>query len=271
MSTLEQGFLRLGSGLRLRFRRMGDEGPAVVLLHGWPQTGYAWRRVLSTLAASGYVGFAPDLRGCGESDKPAGGYDARTRMEDIRELVALCGLADAPLFVVGHGDEGAAVASAYAAVYPGEVAGLAMISSVPPERRGGNTDWHDGFHRTPDLPELMIAPHLSAYLRHFFHSWTHDPESISEADLAVYVNALTPPGALRASLAPFRTSPLLLPVPPEVPQLVLLGESDPRFDLAALRDAGLAFESIPRGGHWLPEERPDPVAAALMTFFGAHL
>ena len=271
MSTLEQGFLRLGSGLRLRFRRMGDEGPAVVLLHGWPQTGYAWRRVLSTLAASGYVGFAPDLRGCGESDKPAGGYDARTRMEDIRELVALRGLADAPLFVVGHGDEGAAVASAYAAVYPSEVAGLAMISSVPPERRGGNTDWHDGFHRTPDLPELIIAPHLSAYLRHFFHSWTHDPESISEADLAVYVNALTPPGALRASLAPFRTSPLLLPVPPEVPQLVLLGESDPRFDLAALRDAGLAFESIPRGGHWLPEERPDPVAAALMTFFGAHL
>ena len=271
MSTLEQGFLRLSSGLRLRFRQMGDEGPAVVLLHGWPQTGYAWRRVLSTLAASGYVGLAPDLRGCGDSDKPGGGYDARTRMEDIRELVSLTGLADTPVYVVGHSDEGAAVASAYAAIYPNEVAGLAMLSAVPPEQRGQPADWHDGFHRTSDLPELLISPHISAYLRHFFHSWTHDPEAISEADLAVYVNALTPPGALRASLASFRASPLPLPVPPDVPRLVLLGESDPRFDLAALRDAGLAFEGIPRGGHWLPEERPDPVAAALMTFFGANL
>ena len=247
---------------------MGDDGATVLLLHGWPQTGYAWRRIMPTLAASGYIACAPDLRGCGDSDKPVGGYDARTRMEDIREMVSLSGLADAPVFVVGHGDEGAAVASAYASVYPGEVAGLALLSSVPHEMREETPDWHDGFHRTPDLPELLIGPHLSAYLQHFFRAWTHDPEAISEADLAVYVDALTSPGALRASLAPFRASPIRLPISSDLPRLVLLGESDPRFDLAALRNAGLGFEGIPRGGHWLAEERPDPVAVALLTFFG---
>ena len=271
MSKLELEFFRLASGLRLRNRRMGDEGPTVVLLHGWPQTGYAWRRVIPTLAASGYVACAPDLRGCGDSDKPIGGYDARTRMEDIREMVSLCGLADAPVFVVGHGNEGAAVASAYASVYPGEVAGLALLSSVPPEMRGETTDWHDGFHRTPDLPELLIGPHLTAYLRHFFHTWTHDPEAISETDLAVYADALTSPGALRASLAPFRVPRDHTPLGTNIPKLLLLGESDPRFDLAALKEGGVEFQSIVRGGHWLPEERPDPVAAALLTFFGDNL
>jgi len=271
MSKLELEFYRLASGLRLRSRRMGDDGPTVLLLHGWPQTGYAWRRILPTLAASGYVAYAPDLRGCGDSDKPVGGYEARTRMEDVREMLALVGLTDAPLFVVGHGDEGAAVASAYASVHPEEVAGLALLSALPPEQRGMTADWHDGFHRTPDLPELLIGPHLTAYLRHFFHAWTHDPEAISEADLTVYAEALAQPGALRASLAPFRVPHDQTPLSAEVPTLLLLGESDPRFDLAALKESGVEFQSIVRGGHWLPEERPDPVATALLTFFGANL
>ena len=270
MSKLEQGFLRLVSGLRLRYSRMGDDGPTVVLLHGWPQTGYAWRRVIPTLAASGYVAVAPDLRGCGDSDKPAGGYDALTRMEDVRELTSGLGLAEALLFVVGHSSEGAAVASAYASSHPDEVAGLALLSAVPSGLTGLAADWHDGFHRTPDLPELLIAPHIAAYLRHFLHAWAHDPAAISEADLAVYAAALSQPGALRASLAPFRVPLASSPVSAAVPKLRLLGESDPRFSLAASRDAGAEFQSIPRGGHWLPEERPDPVAAALLTFFGAN-
>ncbi len=269
MSTLELGFLRLAGGLRLRYRRMGDEGPTVVLLHGWPQTGHAWRRVLPTLAASGYAAIAPDLRGCGDSDKPVEGYEAATRMEDVRALVSALGLAEAPVFVVGNGAEGAAVAEAYASLYPAEVAGLATLSAIPPGFSAQPPDWHDGFHRTPDLPEMLIAPHLAAYLRHFFRAWAHDPDAISEADLAVYAQALSQPGALRASLAPFRVSPEKFSLGERVPKLTLLGESDPRFDLAALRAAGAEFQTIPRGGHWLPEERPDPVAAALLTFFGA--
>lgn len=267
MSTPEQGFVRLADGLRLRYRQMPADGPTVLLLHGWPETGYAWRRVLPTLAASGYVVVAPDLRGAGDSDKPTSGYEAPTRMEDVRELVAALGLADAPIYVVGHGNAGAEAASAYAAVHPGEVAGLALLSAGPgllPPQAG----WVGEFHRTPDLPELLIAPQLEAYLRHFFRAWAHDPDMLPETDLAVYVQALTKPGALRASLAPFRVTGVL-PDAHDVPTLLLLGESDPRLDFSDLPEdhANLRVQTILRGGHWLPEERPDPVAAALLTFF----
>ncbi len=272
MSTLETGFLRLASGVRLRFRCLGDDGPTVILLHGWPQSGYAWRRVMPTLAASGYLAVAPDLRGAGDSDKPSEGYDPATRAEDIRELVSTLGLGDAPVFVAGHG-EGADVAQAYANAYPNEVAGLVLLSALP--SAGIQVDgWHGAFHQTPDLPELLIAPHLEAYLRHFFRAWSHDPDMLPDSDLAVYVRALSQPGALRASLAPFRVSETLSPdSASSVPRLVLLGESDPRLDSLALvaleerQTPGVRMEIIPRGGYWLPEERPDPVAAALLTFF----
>lgn len=267
MPLLDLGFVRLGDGTRLRFRCLGDSGPTVLLLHGWPETGHAWRHVLPTLAASGYLCVAPDLRGAGDSDKPTSGYEAAARMEDIRELAAALGLAEDAVYVVGHGDGGAEAASAYAAVHPGEVAGLALLSAGPGLLRP-LPGWVGAFHQTPDLPELLIAPQMEAYLRHFFRAWSHDPDMLAETDLAVYVQALTKPGALRASLAPFR-APAPLTDPHEVPTLLLLGESDPRLDLSRLPEdhAKLRVQTIPRGGHWLPEERPDPVAAALLTFF----
>lgn len=255
---------------------MPADGPTVLLLHGWPQTGHAWRRILPTLAASGYLPLAPDMRGCGDSDKPTGGYDAVSRMEDARALVAALGLGDEPIFVAGHGDEGAEAALAYAAQHPAEVAGIAAVSAIP-QIRGGAQGWHGGFHQIPDLPETLIGPNLEAYLRHFFRAWSHDPDMLPEADLAVYVRALSAPGALRASLAPFRVpTPATALVVSPIPLLLLLGESDPSLDMQAAKDfvgsyGGAArLELVARGGHWLPEERPDPVAAALLTFFRAQ-
>ena len=270
MSNPDSGFVRLPDGLRLRYVCAGDGGPTALLLHGWPETNHAWRRVLPTLAASGYVVVAPDLRGCGDSDKPTSGYDAETRMEDVRALVSALGLAEEPIFVVGHGDAGAETALAFAAAYPSEVAGLALLSAAPGVLPRPALDWVGEFHQTPDLPELLIAPHLDAYLRHFFRAWSHDPGMLSEYDLQIYVSALARPGALRASLAPFRVPSVPVPAAAAaVPTLLLVGESDPRLDLSALpaETETLKVQTIQRGGHWLAEERPDPVAAALLTFF----
>ena len=268
MSNADTGFVRLPDGLRLRYRCMGDEGPTVLLLHGWPETGHAWRRVLPTLAASGYVAVAPDLRGCGDSDKPTGGYDPETRMEDVRGLTAALGLNDDPIFVAGQGDFAADITVAYASAYPSEIAGIAFMSAAP-GLLPGLSGWAQEFHRTPDLPELMIGPILEAYLRYFFQTWAHDPQMLSDTDLSLYVSALASPGALRASLAPFRVPPALAMTLPPVPTLVLLGESDPRCDPDHLPESTetVRWQSISRGGYWLPEERPDPVAAALLTFF----
>lgn len=279
----ETGFVRTGGGVRIFYRRMGGDGPTVLLLHGWPQTGHAWRRLVPTLASSGYTVVAPDLRGSGQSDKPSGGYDALSRMEDVRETLRALELGGEPVFAVGHGDDGTLVAQAYASAHRNEVAGLALISPVSLFFRSGHSasHWHLYFHQTPDLPELLIAPQLKAYLRHFFQSWSHDPQMLPEADLAVYVGALSQPGALRASLAPFRTvendydtlrkriGPLL-----NAPVLIVAGESDPRRNVSLLHEEwkhtsrDLRIETIPHGGYWLPEERPDAVATALLTFFG---
>jgi len=264
MSGMEMGFVRVtvgGERLRLRFRRVGSDGPTILLLHGWPQTGHAWRLVMPTLAAAGYTVVAPDLRGSGDSDKPSGGYDPLTRMEDARELLRVLEGRDEPVYVVGHGDGGASVAQAYAQTHSQEVDALALLSANAGDAA---PHWMQGFHQTPDLPELLLGPQIEPYLRHVFHAWSHDPQMLPESDLAVYVRALSTPGALRASLAPFRAGS----EPPSrvacaVPTLRLRGESDPR----RTTDPADSVQIIARGGFWLPEERPDPVAAALLTFF----
>ena len=110
------------NGVRLHYVTAG-EGDPVVLLHGWPQTCHEWRRVIPALAENHRV-IAPDLRGLGDSEKPAEGYDASTLAEDIHQL--LLHLGASPAHLVGH-DLGGPVAYALAAIYPTEAKSLALI------------------------------------------------------------------------------------------------------------------------------------------------
>ena len=110
------------NGQQIHYVRAG-EGPAVVLLHGWPQTWYMWRKVIPTLSER-YTVIAPDLRGFGQSSKPLDGYDKRTVAVDIRELVRSLGFEDVAL--VGH-DMGGPTAYAYACAHPDEVRRLAIL------------------------------------------------------------------------------------------------------------------------------------------------
>src|SRR5262249_45903828 len=86
------------NGIRLHYVRAGT-GPLVLLLHGWPQTWFAWHGLIPRLN-SDYTVIAADLRGCGQSERTAGGYDKRTIAEDLRALIAHAGFEDA--HVVGH-------------------------------------------------------------------------------------------------------------------------------------------------------------------------
>ena len=84
--------------VRLHYATAG-EGPAVLLLHGWLQTSFMWRGVLPGLAAAGYRAIAPDLRGLGDSSRPAGGYDKKTLAGDVWRLAHEV-LGEGRLFVV---------------------------------------------------------------------------------------------------------------------------------------------------------------------------
>ena len=97
-----------------------------MLVHGFPETSYAWRKVIPSLAERHTV-IAPDLRGCGASDRPATGYDKRTVASDLRELVSQLGFDRINL--VSH-DVGMMVGYAYACTYPDSVRRLVLMEAA---------------------------------------------------------------------------------------------------------------------------------------------
>lgn len=115
------------NGVRLHYV-IGGRGPAVVLVHGFPETWYAWRGVMPALAERHTV-IAPDLRGIGESSLEESGYDKETLAEDVHGLVRSLGFEE--VSVVGH-DMGAMTAYAYARVYREEVSHLVIMSAALP-------------------------------------------------------------------------------------------------------------------------------------------
>jgi pimeloyl-ACP methyl ester carboxylesterase len=131
--------------VRLHYVTAGD-GPAVILLHGWPQSWYMWRDVMPGLAARHRV-IAPDLRGLGDSSRPAGGYDKKTLAEDVWRLAHEV-LGEQRVFVVGH-DWGGPTAFALAAQHRDAVRRVAIFD-VPVPGDGTpvmfNNRWHHGLH-----------------------------------------------------------------------------------------------------------------------------
>jgi hypothetical protein len=141
------------NGIQLHYV-IGGQGDPVVLLHGWPETWYAWHKVMPALAKN-YTVIAPDLRGLGDSSKPPTGYDTKTVAEDIHQLVTQLGFKT--IFLVGH-DIGTVVAYPYAAAHPSEVKRLVVWEApIPgfaiPERPPA---WWVIFHQTPDVPEALV-------------------------------------------------------------------------------------------------------------------
>src|ERR1700721_4057990 len=114
------------NGIRQHFLEAGKGAP-VVLLHGFPETSYAWRFQIPQLAKK-YRVIAPDLRGYGETDKPSSGYDKRTMATHLRELMRALNLPKTA--IVGH-DPGARVATRFAKDHPEAVDRLVVMDNVP--------------------------------------------------------------------------------------------------------------------------------------------
>jgi len=254
----------------------GGNGPLLLLLHGWPQTWYEWRRVMPALAEDHTV-VAADWRGAGFSGRPATGYDADTVAAELREVVRrLAG--DAPITVIGH-DWGAVFAYCYAAQYRGEVAALGIFEMALPglglmeqafiPKAGGDFLWHLPFQSVPDIPALLIGGREREYLQWFFQHFAYDPDAITPSDVEEYVRAIQQPGALRAGLAVYEeyfTSadqvarhaerPLDIPVVAYGGEACLGGLTLATVQAVAPAATGGVVE---RSGHWMPEERPDVI------------
>ena len=165
------------NGIRQHYLDAG-EGPPIIVLHGFPETSFAWRYQIPVLSTR-YRVIAPDLRGYGETDKPATGYDKRNMARDIFELARSLGIETfAP---VGH-DRGARVATRLAKDHPQIVDRLVVMDNLPTRliSRNMSTEtarayWFFFFHLVPDLPEALIAGREDIWLRHFFSDGCFNP------------------------------------------------------------------------------------------------
>jgi len=279
--TVEHSVVRV-NGVRLHVLTAGD-GPPMVLLHGWPQTSYAWRKVIPALAERFRV-VAPDLRGMGDSEKPASGYDMRTVATDIHELVRVLAL-ERP-YLVGH-DWGGLVARRYALDWPGQAARLAILDIVPHEQVLSNLSanvargaWHFFFNAVPDLPELLVQGNVEAFLRAFFRPKCHNPAVFIEEGIAEYTRAYSAPGALRGGFGYYRamfTENRMLDAESRgqrisEPVLCLWGNNSGMggvFDVLAMwrtEAIDVRGHGIDACGHYPAEEQPEAVIRALLGF-----
>ena len=188
---------------------MGGTGPPVLLLHGFPETHYCWRKLAPRLAETHTV-IAPDLRGYGNSVAPPGGPrgEGYSKREMAGELVTLMDRLGFDRFaVVGH-DRGARVAYRMALDHPARVARLAVLNVLPTvdqfERMTAATtlDYYPWLFlaQPAPLPERLIESNAEFFLRHTLQSWSGTPDAIGDEAVAVYVRAFGP-GMIAAACA----------------------------------------------------------------------
>ncbi|WAP53939.1 alpha/beta fold hydrolase [Streptomyces sp. S465] len=273
----------------LAYRTAGSGEELIVLLHGWPQTGLCWRKLVGPLAER-YTVVVPDLRGYGASGLADTGYDKRATAADLSALVRHLGHDSA--VVVGH-DRGARVAHRWALDHPSEVGALALLDVLPTrvvmnsfDRMSAAAMWHWFFHLQPELPELLLAGNVEPYLRYFLRRVLASG-AVDEDTFRHYVAEYTDPAHLHATLEDYRagfTTDLELDEADHArglrlrcPLLLLWGaEGGLAQDdvLAVWREhhadpAAVSGHAVP-GGHYVPEEAPDQVLDALAGFLGGR-
>jgi pimeloyl-ACP methyl ester carboxylesterase len=278
------GMADVEPGLRLHYVTAGVGPRVVVLLHGFPQTWWQWRRVIPPLVEAGFLVVAPDYRGAGHSWRPAGGYDKRTMADDIHRLLHEHLRIEDPILLVGH-DIGLMVAYAYAQAHREDVSHLVVMDAPLPgtavfdRLRSDPRVWHFAFHGARDVAEMLVAGRERPYLHAFFNARIFDPSAIADGDLDVYVAAYSAPGAMRAGFELYRAfdrdvlhnrdalernGKLTMPV------LAVGGATSTSGPLVEemMREvaADVTSTRIPETAHWIPEENPTVFTAALLEF-----
>jgi pimeloyl-ACP methyl ester carboxylesterase len=259
------------------FVRIGGQGPAVLLLHGYGETGDMWAPLAMALARD-YTVVVPDLRGMGLSARPATGYDKKTQGQDIAGLLDRIGVARTDL--VTH-DIGNMVGYAFAAQYPDRVTRFALMDAPLPgigpweEVLKSPLLWHFRFGG-PDM-ERLVAGRERIYLDRFWNEFSANPKSFGEASREHYARLYAQPGAMRAGFSQFAAfdqdaidnkafvarGKLTMPV------LAVGGEKSFGATMAVVMRAAatdVQQQVIPDSGHWLMEEQPAATIAALRAF-----
>ena len=257
--------------------RVGGSGPAVVLLHGYGETGDMWVPLAKDLARDRTV-VVPDLRGMGLSAKPAGGYDKKTQGRDIAGVLDALKIETAAL--VTH-DIGNMVGYAFAAQYRNRVSRFVIIDAPLPgvgpweEILKNPLLWHFRFGG-PDM-ERLVAGRERIYLDRFWNEFSAKPSRFSEAARRHYAKLYARPGAMHAGFAQFAAfdqdaadnKEFVAAGKLSARVLALGGERSFGTTMAAImRFAASDVEEgvVPGSGHWIMEENPKATIALVRAF-----
>src|SRR6516162_4999761 len=258
--------------------RVGGGGPAVVLLHGYGETGDMWVPLANDLARDHTV-VVPDLRGMGLSAKPAGGYDKKTQAGDVAGILDALKVERAAL--VTH-DIGNMVGYAFAAQYRSSVTRFVVIDAPLPgvgpweEILKNPLLWHFRFGG-PDM-ERLVAGRERIYLDRFWNEFSADPARFTEAAREHYAALYALPGAMHAGFAQFAAFDqdaednrawLSTGARLHMPVLGVGGEKSFGATMAAVMRAAatnVRESIIPGSGHWIIEENPQATVILVRDF-----
>ncbi len=272
------------NGIRIHYVAEGD-GPLLLLLHGFPQFWWAWRKIIPQLSNNFKV-VVPDLRGYGGTDKPqnVSDYKLSTMADDVVGLIKHLGYSQA--FIAGH-DWGGAIGWELALTHPKIVEKLVTINAPHPAKfakairsnyKQMGRSWYMFFAQIPKLPEYLIGLRTDKFLKGIFRGQAVNKEVFPNDVLQRYTDEYNKPGVIPASMnyyrAAFRNanSPSSK-LPISVPTLIIWGEQDTAlskeltFDMDKFFSAPFKIEYLPDSSHWVLDDKPDKVAELLNNFF----
>ncbi len=271
-------------GIRLHAVEGGrTDGLTVVLLAGFPQTWWAWRKVMPGLAERFHV-IAIDLPGQGHSERPGGSYDTHTVASHVE--AALTALDVPKYWLVAH-DIGAWVAFSVAlrceerlhgvALLDAGIPGVTLPDAVPLDPARAWKTWHFAFHLVPELPEALLRGREREYVGWFLKAKALSPTAFDDAEINHYAAAIAAEGGLSASLAYYRDAAesarknhdALAQGHPTLPILGISSSHGSIPDMAASISPWAENATgvvIPNAGHFIPDEQPAATVDVLTTF-----
>jgi pimeloyl-ACP methyl ester carboxylesterase len=268
------------NGIKLHYVR-GGKGPALILIHGFPQDWFEYHAIMPRLAKQ-FAVIAVDLRGVGGSTATPGGYDAANMAEDVHQLAAALKLDR--VYIVGH-DIGGHVAYAFVRRYPEATRGAMILDTPIPgiegwdEILGDPHVWHIRFMQVPGLAEKLVAGRQADYFGYFFHFGKFTP-----GEEAHFVQAYASPAQLHAVFEMYRAFPANAQFnaaqrgPNDVPLLVGTGDGSPFAKLVPKMAEGLRASGCThvetgmiRGAvHYVVEDQPEEVADLIERYASLH-
>jgi pimeloyl-ACP methyl ester carboxylesterase len=276
---VETGELRLHAVI-------GGDGPPLLLVHGWPETWYAWRLVMPALARDFQV-VAVDQRGVGLSEKPEDGYDTGTQADD---MVALMEALGHERFAMYGTDTGMPIAYAVAADHPDRLDRLVVSEAVMPgvspsppllvPAAVNERVWHFAFNRLPRINEQLVRGREEIFFAPEFAASAGTHKLPGEV-VGYYIETLaSDPEALRGSFGLYRAFDTIIAQNERrkarrltLPVLALGGEEgigQGVIDTMKLVADNVQGVIIPGSGHWVAEQAPDQLLAALTPFLAPY-